>query len=183
MAKACFGMIVSLDGFINDGAGKLDKLYESFEPNEEINEVMAKTGAMVMGRRTYDMTDDSDAYADDYEFQVPIFVLTHHPPAKHPKENDDLSITLVTEGIETAVRKARAAAGEKDVVILGADIGQQALRANLVDELQIAIAPLLLGTGTRMFEHLEDMEIHLEKIRTIESRRQVEIHYKVIKPS
>ena len=136
-----------------------------------------------MGRRTYDMTDDPDAYADNYEFQVPIFVLTHHPPAKHPKENDNLSITFVTDGIESAVRMAKAAAGERDVVVLGADIGQQAMRAELVDELQIAIAPVLLGTGTRMFEHLDDMEIQLEKIRTMESRRQVEIHYKVIKPS
>lgn len=180
MAKVCFGMIASLDGFISDRDGKLDKLYESFKPNDEINEVMANTGAVIMGRRTYDMTDDPDAYADDYEFQVPIFVLTHYPPAKHPKENVNLSITFVTDGIETAVRKAKAAAGERDVVVLGANAGQQALRANLVDELQIAIAPVLLGTGTRMFEHLDDMEIQLEKIRTIETDEQMEIYYKVI---
>jgi len=179
MAKVCFGMITSLDGFISDRNGKLDKLYKSFKPNDEINEVMANTGAVVMGRRTYDMTDDPDAYADDYEFQVPIFVLTHHPPAKHPKENDHLTITFVTDGIESAVRKAKAAAGERDVVILGADVGQQALRADLVDELQIALAPLLLGTGTRMFEHLEDLEIHLEKIRAIETDEQMEVYYKV----
>ena len=179
MAKVCFGMITSLDGFVSDRDGKLDKLYKSFKPNDEINEVMANTGAVVMGRRTYDMTDDPDAYADNYEFQVPIFVLTHRPPAKHPKENDDLTITFVTDGIESAVFMAKAAAGERDVIILGADAGQQALRADLVDELQIAIAPLLLGTGTRMFEHLEDMEVHLEKIRTIETDEQIEIYYKV----
>ncbi|MFP8783213.1 dihydrofolate reductase family protein [Planococcus plakortidis] len=183
MAKVCFGMIVSLDGFVSDRHGKLDKLYESFKPNDEINKVMEKTGAVVMGRRTYDMTDDPDAYADNYEFQVPIFVLTHHPPAKHPKENENLSITFVNDGIGSAVRMAKEAAGEQEVVVLGADVGQQAMRAELVDELQIAIAPVLLGTGTRMFEHLDDMEIQLEKIRTMESRRQVEIHYKVIKPS
>ena len=182
MAKVCFGMIVSLDGFVNDRHGKLDKLYESFKPNDEINEVMAKTGAVVMGRRTYEMTDDPDAYADNYEFQVPIFVLTHHPPSRHPKENENLSITFVTDGIETAVRKAKAAAGEQDVVVLGADVGQQALRANLVDELQIAFAPVLLGTGTRMFEHLEDLEIQLEKVRTIVTDEQVEVYYKVIGP-
>lgn len=182
MAKVCFGMIVSLDGFVSDRHGKLDKLYKSFKPNDEINEVMAKTGAVVMGRRTYDMADDPDAYADNYEFQVPIFVLTHHPPAKHPKENDNLSITFVTDGIESAVRMAKGAAGEQEVVVLGADVGQQALRANLVDELQIAFAPMLLGAGTRMFEHLEDMEIQLEKIRTIETDEQVEVYYKVIGP-
>lgn len=182
MAKVSFGMIVSLDGFVSDRHGKLDKLYKSFKPNDEINEVMAKTGAVVMGRRTYDMADDPDAYADNYEFQVPIFVLTHHPPAKHPKENDNLSITFVTDGIESAVHMAKEAAGEQEVVVLGADVGQQALRANLVDELQIAFAPILLGAGTHMFEHLEDMEIQLEKIRTIETDEQVEVYYKVIGP-
>ena len=182
MAKVSFGMIVSLDGFVSDRHGKLDKLYKSFKPNDEINEVMAKTGAVVMGRRTYDMADDPDAYADNYEFQVPIFVLTHHPPAKHPKENDNLSITFVTDGIESAVRMAKGAAGEQEVVVLGADVGQQALRANLVDELQIAFAPMLLGAGTRMFEHLEDMEIQLEKIWMIETDEQVEVYYKVIGP-
>lgn len=179
MAKVCFGMIASLDGFINDQHGKLDKLYESFKPSDEINEEMARTGAVVMGRRTYDMADDPDAYADYYEFQVPIFVVTHHPPARHPKENSQLSISFVTDGIEATIQKAKAAAGQKNVVVLGADVGQQALRAKLVDELQIAIAPLLLGTGTRMFDHLEGMEIHLEKIRTIETNEQIEVYYKV----
>lgn len=182
MAKVCYGMIMSLDGFINDSTGDLGKLYESFEPNEEIEAVMANTGAVIMGRRTFEMTPDTDAYADNYEFQVPIFVLTHHPPAKHPKENDNLTITFVTDGVESAVRQAKAAAGEKDVVVLGADVGQQLLRAKLVDEVQIALAPLLLGTGTRMFDHLEDLEIKLEKLRTIETSQQVEIYYKVIGP-
>lgn len=183
MAKVCFGMIMSLDGFINDRGGKLDKLYESFEPNEEIEATMANTGSVIMGRKTFEMTPDVDAYADNYEFQVPIFVLTHHPPAKHPKENENLTITFVTDGIESAVRQAKAAAGEEDVVVLGADVGQQLLRARLVDEVQIALAPLLLGTGTRMFEHLEDMEINLEKVRTIETSQQIEVYYKVIYPS
>lgn len=183
MAKVCFGMIMSLDGFINDRGGKLDKLYESFEPNDEIEATMANTGSVIMGRNTFDMTPDVDAYADNYEFQVPIFVLTHHPPAKHPKENENLTITFVSDGIESAVQQAKAAAGEKDVVVLGADVGQQLLRARLVDEVQIALAPLLLGTGTRMFEHLEELEIKLEKLRTIETSQQIEVYYKVIYPS
>lgn len=180
MAKVCFGMIMSLDGFVNDRAGDLSKLYESFQPNKEIEDTMANTGAVIMGRRTFEMAEDTDAYADNYEFQVPIFVLTHHPPAKHPKENDNLTITFVTDGVESAARQAKAAAGEKDVVVLGADVGQQLLRAKLVDEVQIAIAPLLIGAGTRMFDHLEDMEIKLEKLRVIETSQQIEVYYKVI---
>ncbi|WP_341962652.1 dihydrofolate reductase family protein [Planococcus maritimus] len=120
-----------------------------------------------------------DTYADHYEFQVPIFVVTHHPPARHPKENSQLSISFVTDGIEAAIQKAQSAAGQKNVVVLGADVGQQALRANLVDELQIAFAPILLGTGTRMFDHLEDREIQLEKIRSIETDKQIEVYCKV----
>ncbi|MFC4713530.1 dihydrofolate reductase family protein [Planococcus dechangensis] len=182
MAKVCFGMIMSLDGFVNDRGGKLDKLYESFEPNAEIEATMANTGSVIMGRKTFEMTPDVDAYADNYEFQVPIFVLTHHPPAKHPKENENLTITFVTDGVESVVRQAKAAAGEKDVVVLGADVGQQLLRAKLVEEVQIAIAPMLLGAGTRMFDHLEDLEIKLEKVRAIETSQQIEVYYKVIYP-
>ena len=183
MAKVCVGMVVSLDGFISDRNGELGKLYASFKPNDEINEMMAETGAVVMGRKTFAMSEDPDAYADNYEFQVPLFVLTHHPPAKHPKENDNLTITFVTEGVESAVKQAKAAAKDHNVVVLGADVSQQLLKANLVDELQIAIAPILLGSGIRLFEHLEDLEIHLEKLRTIETAQQVEIWYKIVNNS
>ncbi|RNF39328.1 dihydrofolate reductase family protein [Planococcus salinus] len=180
MAKVCLGMIMSVDGFINDRQGKLDKLYASFEPNEVINEAMANTGAVVMGRNSFESAEDTDAYAEDYEFQVPLFIVTHYPPARHPRENDNLTITFVTDGVENAVRQAKAAAGDKNVVVLGASTGQQALKAGLVDELQVAIAPILLGEGLRFFEHLDDLEIQLEKLRTIETNQQVEIWYKVI---
>lgn len=180
MAKVVWGMIMSVDGFINDRHGRLGKLYASFEPNDEINAAMANTGAVVMGRNSFESTDDTDAYADNYEFQVPLYILTHHPPARHPKENEKLTITFVTEGIGNAIQQAKASAGEKDVVVLGASTGQQALKAGLVDELQIAIAPIILGKGLRFFEHLDELEIELEKIKTIETGRQVEIWYKVI---
>ncbi|HSP21352.1 MAG TPA: dihydrofolate reductase family protein [Planococcus sp. (in: firmicutes)] len=181
MAKVCAGMIMSLDGFISDRNGDLGKLYASFKPNEEINEMMVQTGAVVMGRNTFAMSKDPDAYADHYEFQVPLFVLTHHHPAKHPKENDNLTITFVTDGVESAVQQAKAAAKDKNVVVLGADVSQQLLKAGLVDELQIAIAPLLLGSGLRLFAHLEDLEIQLEKLRVIETAEQIEVWYKVLK--
>lgn len=180
MAKVIWGMIMSVDGFVNDRHGSLDKLYASFEPNEEINAAMNNTGSVVMGRNSFEGAEDKDAYADNYEFQVPLYILTHHPPARHPKENADLTITFVTDGIENAIRQAKSSADEKDVVVLGASTGQQALKAGLVDELQIAVAPILLGKGLRFFEHLDDLEIELEKIKTIETGRQVEIWYKVI---
>lgn len=179
MAKVCFGMVMSLDGFVNDREGGMNKLYASFEPNEEINDMMARTGAVIFGRRTFNLAD-ADSYAADYEFQVPIFVVTHHPPEKHPKENGQLTFTFVTDGVESAVRQAKKAAGEKDVLILGADVFRQALKTGLVEELQMAIAPIILGKGLRLFEQLEELEIDLEKIRTIETDKQVEIWYKVL---
>lgn len=179
MAKTVWGMVMSVDGFISDREGSLSKLYASFEPNDEINAEMAKTGAVVMGRNSFEMAEDTDSYADDYEFQVPLFILTHVPPSRHPKENENLTITFITDGIENAIRQAKAAAGEKNVVVLGAGTGQQAVKAGLVDELQIGIAPVILGQGLRFFDHLEELEIELEKIRAIETAKQVEIWYKV----
>ncbi|MDN7243857.1 dihydrofolate reductase family protein [Planococcus shenhongbingii] len=173
-------MIMSLDGFVNDRDGELGKLYASFEPNEEINAVMARTGAVILGRRTFDLAE-ADSYGVDYEFQVPIFVVTHHPPAKHPKENEQLTFTFVTDGVESAIRQAREAAEEKDVLILGVDVFRQALKAGLVEELQIAIAPILVGKGLRLFEQLDDFEISLEKLQVIETSQQVEIWYKVLR--
>lgn len=181
MAKVCVGMVVSLDGFISDRNGELGKLYASFKPNAEIKEMMEQTGAVVMGSNTFAMSKNPDAYADNYEFQVPLFVLTHHPPAKHPKENDNLTVTFVTDGIESAVQQAKAAAKDKNVVVLGANVSQQLLKAGMVDELQIAIAPLLLGSGIRLFAHLEDLEVQLEKLRVIETAEQIEVWYKVLK--
>lgn len=180
MAKVYFGMIVSLDGFVNDREGKIGTLYESYKPHAATQEADENTGAVVMGRNSFEMAEDTDGYADHYEFQVPLFVLTHTPPNIHPKENDKLTITFVTDGIEEAIRQAKIAAKGKDVLVLGANVCQQLLQANLADELQIAFAPVLLGKGVRFFEHLEEREIHLEKNRVFETDKQVEIWYKVL---
>ncbi|MBF6633933.1 MAG: dihydrofolate reductase, partial [Planococcus sp. (in: Bacteria)] len=136
-------------------------------------------GAVVMGRNSFDMASNPDGYADHYEFQVPLYVLTHQPPEKHPKENNQLTFTFVTDGIESAISQAKKAADGKDVLVFGANVCQQLLQANLADELQICFAPVLLGEGTRFFEHLEDLDIQLKKIRTYVDDEQVEIWYKI----
>lgn len=181
MGKVYFGMIQSLDGFIADSNRDLKKLYASYTPHEGIPAAMENTGAVVMGRHTFYMAENADAYADHYEYQVPLFILTHHPPAKHPKENERLTITFVEDGIESAISQATEAANGKDVLVLGASTGQQLLAAGLADELQIAIAPILLGKGIRLFDGLEAHEIHLEKLKTFETAQQVEVWYKIIK--
>jgi dihydrofolate reductase len=102
-----------------------------------------------------------------YEFQVPIFVLTHHPPATTPKgQNDRLSVTFVTSGLQDAFDQAQAAAGDKDVTVIGgASTIQQCLRAGLADWLHVDVMPVLLGRGLPMFAHLEDLDITLERIQ------------------
>ena len=118
-----------------------------------------------MGRNSYAMADDPDRFAGNYEYQVPIFVLTHQPPQSHPKETDQLTFTFVTDGIESAIRQARAAAGEKDVNIIGAaSTAQQCLNAGLADELHVDMMPVLLGGGLRPFEGLDVNQIQLERL-------------------
>jgi dihydrofolate reductase len=132
MGKVIGGMTVSLDGFVNDRNGDIGRLYPDMDAllqTEILQELMQSAGAAVMGRRTYAM-GDPDEYADGYEFQVPIFVLTHQPPARHPKGNERLTFTFVTDGVESAIAQAKAAAGAKDVVIVGgASTFQQCLKA------------------------------------------------------
>lgn len=163
---------ISLDGYINDRAGSEGALYsdiETFLETEPLRDLIRKTGAVVMGRNSFAMTEDPDTIADNYEFQVPIFVLTHNPPAKKPKENDRLTFTFVTDGIESAVAQAKAAAGEKDVTIIGAaSTSQQVIRAGLADELHIDIMPILLGGGLRLFEDTGLEQLQLERIKAVE---------------
>ena len=106
-----------------------------------------------MGRNAFAMAEDPDSYAGSYEFQVPIFVLTREAPKRRPKEAGVLTFTFVTDGIGSAVAQARAAAGGKDVTIIGGREHLAAsLKAGLVDELHLDLMPVLLGGGLRLFE-------------------------------
>ncbi len=134
-----------------------------------MQESIRNTGAVVMGRNSFAMADDPDWFADNYEYQVPIFVLTHQAPKKKPKETDRLTFTFVTEGIASAIAQAKAAAGEKDVTIIGAaSTAQQCIRAGLADELHIDIMPVLLGGGLRLFEDTGMDPVQLERIKVLE---------------
>ena len=178
------GMTVSLDGFVNDRNGDLSRLYpdlEALRQTEMLQESMQIVGAVVMGRRAFAL-GDPDEYADNYEYQVPIFVLTHHIPEKHPRENDRLTITFVTGGIAGAIAQAQAAAGAKDVqVIGGASTIQQCLQAGLLDELQIGLVPVLLGDGLRLFDQPNLEHLQLEQTRVLESPGRTDVLYRVIK--
>ena len=183
MAKVRFGMTMSLDGFIHDRSGSVSRLYSDFETlreSESLQDSIRTTGAVVMGRRAYDMGQGDFT---DYEFQTPIFVLTHHVPSQPAKgENDNLSFTFVTDGIESAIEKAKAAAGDKYVTVVGgAATGQQLIQAGLVDELEIDIMPVLLCGGLRLFEHLGVDPIDLEKIDVIENGARTGLRFRVLR--
>jgi dihydrofolate reductase len=135
-----------------------------------------------MGRHTYEMAGDTDEYANSYEYQVPIFVVTHQGPEKHPKQNDRLTITFVTGGIERAISLAKAAAGDKDVTVVGGpNLIQQCLRANLADELHVDIMPVLLGKGLRLFDAVSDLPVHLEKLKLMETPARTSLQFRIVK--
>lgn len=167
MGKVIVGATMSLDGFINDRNGDLGPLYpdmDAMRDTEVLQESIRATGALVMGRRAYDMADPIGF--EGYEYQVPIFVLTHRVPSEPlPGENDRLRLRFVADGIESAIRQAKAAAGDKDVTVVGgASTAQQVLRAGLADRIDIHLAPVLLGEGLRFFEQGNPMPIRLETI-------------------
>ena len=147
------------------------------------------TGAVVMGRRMFSggsgpWEDDPNAdgwWGDDPPFGVPVFILTHHPREPVVKLGGT-TFTFVTEGSDAALAEARAAAGEKNVAVAGgANVVQQYLRDGLIDEMQIHIAPLLLGDGVRLFDDLGAERPVLEVVRVIESPLVTHIRYRVVK--
>ena len=165
MGKIIIGMTMSLDGFVNDQDGSVASLYADLaelRDTELLQEPIRNTGAVVMGRHTYAMADDPDTYVGNYEFQVPIFVLTKQAPKQLPKQDDRLTFTFVTDGIERAIAQAKAAAGDKDVTVVGGpSVIQQCLRLGLADELHVDIMPVLLGSGLRLFDHIGDQPVDL----------------------
>lgn len=185
MAKVILGMTMSLDGFVADRNGSVDRLYpdlEALRNTEALQESIRTTGAVMMGRRAYAM-GDPDSYVDNYEYQVPIFVLTHVVPEKLPKQSERLTFTFVTDGIESAIRHAKAAAGDKDVAIIGgASTAQQCIKAGLADELHMDIMPVLLCGGLRLFEDIGTERIRLERMKVMECPAgRTHLRFRVVK--
>jgi dihydrofolate reductase len=156
---------------------------------EVVEEAQQAAGAFVMGRKMFSggagpWEDDPNAdgwWGDDPPFRVPVFVLTHHSREPVTKAGGT-SFTFVTDGIESALEQAHSAAGDKDVYVAGgASIVQQYLRAGLLDELQIHVAPVLLGGGTRLLDDLGPDPAKLETTRVIESPNVTHLRYRVVK--
>lgn len=154
-----------------------------------MEEGLARTGAVVMGRKMFGgggtgpWGDEpwEGWWGDDPPFHVPVFVVTHHPREKLEKEGGT-TFTFVTDGIKAAVEQARSAAGGKDVSIGGgADVIQQALQAGLVDEFQVNVAPVLLGSGTSLFGEVGTGELAVEPTGVVEAPAVTHLRYRVVK--
>ena len=159
---------------------------EANADSERLRESVDATGAVVMGRRMFsggegpwDADPNADGWwGDDPPFRAPVFIVTSHPRGSVAKEGET-SYTFVTDGVESAVRQARAAAGEKNVGVAGgANVVQQAIKAGLVDELRLHLAPILLGSGTRLLDDLGDVE--LERTAVIESPGVTHLTFRVV---
>lgn len=183
MGNVIIGATLSLDGFMNDRNGDVSRLYPDFEAlhkTEMLQEEIQMTGAVVMGRHAYDMAEGD---LTGYEYQVPIFVLTHVVPKQVIKgENDRLTVTFITDSIESAIAQAKAAAGDKQVTVVGgAHTAQQCLRAGLVDEIHMGIVPIFLGEGLRFFEPSINEQMKLERTRVFESPMRTDLWFRVVR--
>jgi dihydrofolate reductase len=194
MSRLVLYMSMSLDGFITgpdddktnplgvDGQRLHDWLRDgdadpgshrpSAEPSRTVFDEMLATGAVVTGKRTGDL---ADYWGGDHHDGVPIFVPTHRPPDGDPPGH----VRFVTDGIESCIAQAKAAAGDRDVMLHGANTAQECLRAGVLDELELQLVPVLLGKGRRLFEGLGTEHIELDLVRTLEAPGVVHLRYRV----
>jgi dihydrofolate reductase len=177
-------MTTSVDGFVADESGNVTSLYPdlvALRDTAYMDEAIEETGAVLMGRRTFEM-GDPDSYVGDYEFQVPIFVVTHEPPRVAPKQDEHLTFTFVTDGVERAVAQATAAAGDKEVQVVGGPgLVRQLFLAGLVDELHVDVMPVLLGSGLRFLEDPRLAQIRIEKVDVREVGARTSLRFRVVR--
>ncbi|MGQ0603667.1 MAG: dihydrofolate reductase family protein [Anaerolineales bacterium] len=196
MEKVSTQFTMSLDGFIagpNDDIGRLfgwygkgdtafklpgtDRAFKVSRASAEyLREEWSALGAIVTGRHDFDV---SDAYGGVSPLGVPMFIVTHRVPQEWVK--DGSPFTFVTDGVESALEQAKQVAGDKTVGVGGATIVQQCLRAGWLDEILIDLAPILLGAGTRLFDHFGPDPIDLEVISVVNAPSVTHLKFRVIK--
>lgn len=203
MGKTILSITMSLDGFVagpNDGpenplgdggmglftwffAGDVEvpiqdgrmTLKLSKESAPLFTEGMAAAGAMICGRRMFDISNAWEGHPPI----APCFVVTHHPAQEWVRPGSPF--TFVTEGIESAVRQAQQAAGDKNVAISSPSIAQQCLRLGLLDEISLGVAPVLLGGGVSLFDHFGGEAVQLERTFALAAPFVTHLNYRVIK--
>ncbi|MGH7517290.1 MAG: dihydrofolate reductase family protein [Gemmatimonadales bacterium] len=156
--------------------------------DDVVREAFENLGATIMGRNMFGGGPGpwgkdpwKGWWGNDPPFHTPVFVLTHH--AREPLAmQGGTTFTFVTDGIESALKQARKAAGGKDVALGGgANVAQQYLAARLIDEMEIHVVPLLLGGGARLFDDLGGLDVRLEPVRTVEGPGVTHLKYRIVK--
>jgi len=180
--KVVVNRSMSLDGFIAGPGHAMNWIFDFMAP-DAFPEIAAATGAMLVGRRTYEVGNRMDAgmergsasTGEGYAFSGPVFVLTHEPP-----DPPDPEVTFLTGDVGEAVATARSAAGGKNLEILGADVAGQCLRRGLVDEILVYVLPVLLGDGIR-FSSPGLARIDLEPVSSTRSGAVTILRFRVRK--
>jgi dihydrofolate reductase len=174
---------VSLDGFMAQTDGRTGRLHGwlsadgeagSDESREVFDDLVARIGATVVGRNTYDAARGWDG-TPPFEWQ--FFVVTHRPP----ENADELPFVFVTEGLVRAIELAKEAAGDRDVSVMGGDLTRQALAAGLLDELHLDLVPVMFGEGVRFLDDFDGEPVHLERIRLVEAPAVAHVSFRVLR--
>ena len=194
MGKVIFDISMSLDGFITganphaeagwgalgEGGERLhDWGFDSTDPrNREIMEGYASMGANIFGRTGYDHSIlNWGADGPSGPARIPTVIVSHSVPEDVPEGG----VYTFADSVEAALGTAKNLAGNKDIYITGADVAGQFLKRGLIDEISIHLAPLLFGSGTRLFEHLDGEHISLETIEVIETKEAIHMRFRVVK--
>jgi dihydrofolate reductase len=191
MGKVIFDISMSLDGFITganprpqaglgDGGERLhDWGFNSADPrNSEIMAWYATTGANIFGRTGYDHSIIHwGADGPTGPARIPTVIVSHSVPQNIPQGG----VYHFVDSIEAAFETAKQLAGDKDIYITGADIARQFLKRGLIEEISIHLVPVLFGSGTRLFEHLNSEHIPLEMMEVIQTAEATHLRFRVIK--
>lgn len=143
-----------------------------------MTEVAERTGALVVGRRLFDITD---GWGGRHPFDRPVVVVTHSPPAAWIDAHPDAPFTFVTDGIEAAIARARAIAGDRDVGVNAGTIASQCLTLGLLDEVWFDLVPVILGGGVPFFEPFTAVPVLLDGPTIVEGERVTHLRYTVRK--
>jgi dihydrofolate reductase len=177
VGKLLWHTMMSLDGFI---AGPNDDMSWAFGMDagsgETVDRVVSSTGALLVGRRTQDVEDRLQPGFYGGAFRGPFFVLRHDPPPDPPVVKGVTGRFLDVD-IEEAVTIAKEAAGDGDVVVLGANIARQCLEKGLLDEIIVHMAPVLLGDGVRLFERPGGEPVELDPISSVDEGGTTVLRY------
>jgi dihydrofolate reductase len=186
MGKVMFGLSVSLDGFIADKNDDVSHVFAWFASGwehfyEVVGDSLKDNGAVIMGHRSFDQiySENGWVFPDGTSPDWPVIVLQSQ--AREAVKKGKTQFYFITDGIESALQKAKEIAGDKNVTLHGASAVQQALKAGRLDEFHMNIAPILLGEGVRLFDHLGSEPIQLERTRTLETPGATHLSFRVVK--